>query len=295
MSKIAIIVDSSSYIPKDQLKKHHIYVIDNPIIFGETIYHEFNWPVNADFYQQMATTPIQPTTSQPAPGDFEAAFQAAKDDGYKQALVITLSSGFSGTFLNTSAIASSHSDIDIHVWDSRIACLGAGNQALLAAYLAEKGIGIDEILSKLQILRSRTGVFFVVDSIIHLQRTGRLSGGQALVAGLLNIKPILNINTNKQGKIDAVAKTRKMSGAWRYIEKHFAKIADNYQRAGWPMRVSILDADNPELADAWLKRAEKRWPEIIFERGIIGPLVGVHIGGKAVGLIWAEDYKRLED
>ncbi|WP_180369522.1 DegV family protein, partial [Oenococcus oeni] len=41
MSKIAIIVDSSSYIPKDQLKKHHIYVIDNPIIFGETIYHEF--------------------------------------------------------------------------------------------------------------------------------------------------------------------------------------------------------------------------------------------------------------
>ncbi|AZZ60454.1 DegV family protein [Oenococcus sp. UCMA 16435] len=295
MRKIAIIVDSSSYIPKDQLKKHHIYVIDNPIIFGETIYHESNWPVNADFYQQMAVTPLQPTTSQPAPGDFEAAFKAAKADGYQQALVITLSSGFSGTFVNTSTAASHYPDLDIRVWDSRIACAGTGHQALLAADLAEKGIGLDEILRRLQILRSRTGVFFVVDSINHLQRTGRLSGGQALIAGLLNIKPILNINTNKQGKIDAVAKTRKMSGAWRYIEEHFSKVADDYRRAGWPLRVSIVDANNPKLADAWLKKAKKLWPEIIFERGIIGPLIGVHIGGKAVGLIWGEDYKRLED
>lgn len=295
MSEIAIITDSSSYIAADLLEKHHIYIVDNPVIFGETVYHESRWPVNPDFYREMASSAVQPTTSQPATGDIEAVFDQVKADGYKQAIMVTLSSGFSGTYEAAVSTAKQYQDLDVHVWDSKIACIGAGNQALLAADLAEKGYPVDEILKRLLLLRQRTGVLFVVDSIKHLQRTGRLSGGQALVAGLLSIKPILQIDTNQQGKIDAIAKARKMTGAWEYIEAAFGKTVAIYKKNGWPLRVMVIDADNPELADSWTDRAKVLWPEIVFEGGIIGPLIGVHTGGKAVGYLWAQDYKTMED
>ncbi|MFT8917033.1 MAG: DegV family protein [Oenococcus sp.] len=295
MSKIAIIVDSSSYIPHEIQLAKHIYVADNPVLFGRKVYHESHWPVNAAFYKQMATSSAQPTTSQPSIGDLMAIFDQVKKDGYDQAVLVTLSSGFSGTYQAAFAAAAQYPDLDVHVWDSRIATMGAGNQALLASDLAEKGWQMADILEKLRLLRDRTSVFFVVDSIKHLQRTGRLSGGQALIAGLLSIKPILNIDPSKEGKIVAVAKERKMTGAWKYIEENFGKIVEGYAHSNWPMRVTIVDADNPALADSWVKKGKALWPDIVFERGIIGPLIGVHTGEKAVGFIWAQDYKSLED
>lgn len=295
MSKIAVIVDSSSYIPKDVCLKEHIYVVDNPVLFGRKVYHESHWPQNAAFYKKMAASSAQPTTSQPSTGDLTAVFDQVKDDGYDQAVFVTLSSGFSGTYEAAVTAAVDYDGLEVHVWDSRIATMAAGNQALLAADLADKQWPMKDILARMQILRERTSVFFVVDSIKHLQRTGRLSGGQALIAGLLSIKPILNIDPSKDGKIVAVAKERKMTGAWRYIEEHFAEIVQDYADAKWPMRVTIVDADNPTLADSWMAKGQALWPDIVFERGIIGPLIGVHTGGKAVGFIWAQDYKTLED
>lgn len=296
MKKTAVIVDSSSYINNLDLQKYHIYKIDDPVIFGQKVYHESDWPDNADFYRQMREASVQPTTSQPSLADVEKTIQQVIDDGFQQAIIITISSGFSGTYQTAFSAAEKFADkLKIVAWDSKIACAGAGNQALMAARSAQAGVDFQTILDRLKEQRSTTDVFFVVDSIKHLQRTGRLSGGQALIAGLLSIKPILRIDTNKEGKIDAIAKERKMSGAWRYIAEHFDPVVKEYRQRGLKLRVSVVDANNPELSAEWMEKCKRQWPELVVERGIIGPLIGVHTGEKAVGFIWSADYDRYFD
>ncbi|MDR0898926.1 MAG: DegV family protein [Lactobacillaceae bacterium] len=288
MAKIAVIVDSSSYIPADLLKKNKIYVIQDPVIFETNAHTENYWQTQQDFFTDLNAAEKSPTTSQPTPGEITRVFDQVVADGYDSAVIVTLSSGISGTYQTAKNLAENYAGFkQVLVWDAQIAAIGAGNQALYAAGLIKKGLSLEDIETQLGELRSSTGVFFVVDSIKHLQRTGRLSGGQALIAGMLSIKPILDF---EDGKIVAAGKARKMTGAWEYIEQHFSQIVEDSLE---PLRVNVIDANNPELADEWVEKGQKLWPQVIFERGIIGPYIAVHTGEKSVGFIWGDDYEKL--
>ncbi len=231
------------------------------------------------------------STSQPAPGDWEEALNLAKASGYNQAILITLSSGISGTYQTANAIAQSYDGMDeVRAWDSKITVMGAGVQAILAAAMAEKNRSLDEIITSLEQLRSTIDVRFVVNDISHLQRTGRLSRGQALIGGLLNIKPILSIDVQDEGKIGAVGKARKMSGALKEIKE---PLRQSLAEADYPVRAYVIDGNNTNLGDKWLKDLQSEYPTVKFERGVIGAFIGVHTGDGAMGVIWARDWEDL--
>ena len=288
MSKTAVIVDSSSYIDKNTIKKYNIFVVYDPIIFATEPITEDHWKTQQSFFTDLNNAKEVPTTSQPTPGSFQKVFEEVTSQGYDSAIIVTLSSGISGTYQSAKNIAEAYEGFkEVLVWDSKIAILGAGNQAIYAAELLKQGKTISEIKKSLKTLRDSTSVFFVVDSIKHLQRTGRISSGQALVAGAIKIKPILTFD---DGEIKAAARARKMDGAWEFIEKNFSEIVKNAKNK---LRVTISDANNPELADLWLAKGKELWPQVTFERGIIGPFIAVHTGEKSVGFIWADDYQNL--
>lgn len=150
------------------------------------------------------------------------------------------------------------------------------------------GKDVQTILARLEELRATTKVLFAVDEIRHLQRTGRISGGQATLGALLNIKPLL---TFEDTKIIAIGKERAMKRAWKKIEADFQAVHDSVD---YKIRATIVDGNNPVLADQWAADLAELFPDVVVERSIIGPYIGVHTGEKAMGLIWARDYKTLE-
>lgn len=292
MSKIAVIIDSSSAMPVAIRNRYHIFQVNDPIIFGDEVYKEtVDIHSLGELVKMMQEKKQLASTSQPAPGDWEEALNLAKASGYNQAILITLSSGISGTYQTANAIAQSYDGMDeVRAWDSKITVMGAGVQAILAAAMAEKNRSLDEIITSLEQLRSTIDVRFVVNDISHLQRTGRLSRGQALIGGLLNIKPILSIDVQDEGKIGAVGKARKMSGALKEIKE---PLRQSLAEADYPVRAYVIDGNNTNLGDKWLKDLQSEYPTVKFERGVIGTFIGVHTGDGAMGVIWARDWEDL--
>jgi DegV family protein with EDD domain len=287
MTKIAVMVDSSSYLTAADLEKYHILMINDPIMKGETVYRENeSWADNAAFYafQRAADQPL--TTSQPEPGAVVAGFDQLAAEGYSDVIFVGLSSGISGTMSTVQSIAESTANIRVHPWDSRIAAIGAGNQAKLAAKMALANRAVPDILDALDQLRQTTKVLFVVDEIKHLQRTGRISNGASFLGSLLNIKPMLTFTP--AGKIIAIGKERQMKRAWSEIQK---QLADVMAAVDYPIRFSVLDGDNPELKAQWVADLERLYPNAVVEESIIGPYIGVHTGYKAMGVIWARDFE----
>ena len=293
MAKIAVIVDSSAALPQTIRNSFSITEVSIPILFGEeTFMGGKDITSVAQLVDMMSKKKELPTTSQPSPAQWEKALNEARDAGYDQAIIVTLSSGISGAFQTASLVASSYEGLDrVEVVESKLVNMAQAAQALLAAKLAKEGADMDEILAQLADFRTHLGVRFVVNDISHLKRTGRLSRGQALVGGLLNIKPLLDFDIAGDGKIAAVGKVRKMSGAKDEIQKAF----DEYlSKVDFPVRAYIIDANNKKLGDKWLKDFSAKYPAVTFERAEMDPVIVVHTGDGAMAVIWSRDYESYQ-
>lgn len=286
MTKIAVLVDSSSNLTAAEVAELKAFMVNAPIMAGESVYHENeSWAELGAFYDLQRTSTVPLTTSQIEPGIWLEKFDEIAAAGYTDVFVVTISSGVSGTFDTVQSLAQTVDTIHVHAWDSKIAAAGAGNQARLAAKMALAGHTVAEISAALTELRASTQVLFVVDDIKHLQRTGRISGGTALIGSLLNIKPLL---TFEDGKIIAIGQERMMKRAWMHIKRDFDQAI---KTATTPLLVSVIDANNGALADRWAAEIEATYPheQVRVVRGPIGPYISVHTGEKAMGFIWSAD------
>jgi len=290
MSKIAVLVDSSNNLTPAELTELSVFSVNAPILAGEHVYHEnIDWPTQKAFFDFQRSSEEVLTTSQVEPGVWLTTFDAIAEQGYTDVIVVSLSSAISGTFSTLEGLAETVTNIKVYPWDSLIAAAGAGNQARLAATMANTGHSLDEIFAQLTILRESTKVLFVVDDVRHLQRTGRISNGAAFLGSLLNIKPMLTFDA--EGKIVAIGKERQMKRAWASIQRSFATVMETNQT---PIRISLIDSNNPKLADQWAAEITAQYQDqVIVERGPIGQFISVHTGEKALGFIWAIDWKTL--
>lgn len=288
--KTAIIVDSSAALPAEIRRSYGIEEVSIPILFGQETYMGGQDLTSlADLVELMTKKDVLPTTSQPSPAEWEQALNQAVQAGYTEAIIITLSSGISGAFQTAKLVADGFDGLEeILVVDSKLTNMGQASQALLAAKLAEKGRTLAEIDQALAAFREDLGVRLVVNDISHLKRTGRLSRGQALIGGLLNIKPILSFDIVGDGKIGAVGKARKMSGAKEQIQEAFE---DYLRAADFPVRAYIIDGNNAKLGDKWLKDFQAKYPTVTFERASMDPVIGVHTGDGAMAVIWSHDWQ----
>jgi DegV family protein with EDD domain len=78
--------------------------------------------------------------------------------------------------------------------------------ALRAAELAELNWPAAAIAAELERVRDQSGVFLTVDKFDNLLRSGRVSRGKAWIGGLLDVKPILSLDT--AGRVVPVDRAR---------------------------------------------------------------------------------------
>lgn len=283
--KTAIVTDSASYLQPADIKKYHIHVVPITVIFGQQTYLENVEITPEQFYKRMRTDPELPKTTQITLGQMQTMYDQLAAEGYDSVISIHLSSGITTFISNLESYLPNVKNIQVYPFDSKIAVAGEANMALLAAKLVAEGKTPTEVLAELTKLRDTTQVYFVVDNLSHLVRTGRLSNASGLVGNLLRIKPVL---TFEDGKIVAIEKERTMRRAYKAIKQKFA---DAYAKLDYPVRVTVVSAHNPELQQQWVADIRASFPNVTVNESQIGPVVGVHIGEGAVGLIWARDWE----
>ena len=206
---IKIIVDSTSDIPADLIKKYGIEVVPLTVNFEDKCYLDKIEITSQEFFSRLAEAEKLPTTSQASPGAFVEVFEKALEENY-EILGIFISTKFSGTCESARMAKDMVGSDKIHIIDSQTACLGACLLILEAAKLVNKGYNIIEIVEKLEEMKHKVSIYAGVDTLKYLEKGGRLSKGAATVGTLLNIKPILRVKNSNIESIDKVRGKNKI-------------------------------------------------------------------------------------
>ncbi|WP_268913065.1 DegV family protein [Lentilactobacillus sp. SPB1-3] len=288
--KTAIVTDSTAYLSEEEVEKYNITVVPIPLIIDGREYKEGIDITNEEFYEKLATSKSFPSTSQPPVGEMIDVYNSLADEGYDAVISIHLASTISGMYSSLVTIAPTIEKIKVIPYDSQITVKLMGYLAIQASKMAKLGRTPEQIIAYLNDLRSTYDELFVVDDLQNLVRGGRLSNASAFIGGLLKIKPLLTFD-NDSHEIIAIEKIRSRKKALRRVEEKFAEAQKTLD---YPLRALILDANDPKSGEEWAKTIHEQYPDIPIERSYFGPVIGTHLGEKALALAWLRDFEKDE-
>ncbi|MCJ7733856.1 MAG: DegV family protein [Anaerolineales bacterium] len=281
MSKVAIVTDSSPYIPADIIKANQIHVGPLTVIWGEETFYDGVDITPVEFYQRLETAKVMPSTSQPSVADFEVLFRSLHQQGY-EILAVLLSEVLSGTISSATQAKKLLPEAKIEIVNSKTLAMALGFQVLAAARAANQGKSLEECKRLAEESRDRTGVIFVLDTLEFLHRGGRIGGAKRFMGTLLNVKPVLAIEDGVIVPLDSVRTQKKALTTIIDLVAERTKGKKN-------IRLATLHANNPVIAQEVLDEACRRIEcvEQIFSE--VSPVIGTHAGPGAVGLAYMYD------
>lgn len=200
--KIKIICDSLCDVPLEIIEKYDIDIIPLTIVIGGKEYKDGIDISKEEFYKIMKESKTSPKTSQATYVQFKEAFEKYARE--YEIICINGSSTTSGTY-QSAVMAKKDTEGIIHVFDTLNLSLGSAQYVLKACELVDNNIGSKEIVSKLEELRESVNLFFVVDTLEYLKRSGRVSITTAAIGNMLQLKPVFEV---KEGKISLIDKIR---------------------------------------------------------------------------------------
>ena len=277
MSNIAIIVDSGTDVPQDIIEKYGMYYMPLTIQYEEKSYKD-RVDISTDEILARLETEI-PTTSLPSLETTLATLQGIYDKGIRQVIMVTISSGLSGTFNMFRLAAEEMTDMEIALIDTKNISVGAGITAIRAAELVDSGMGFADVVEELNKNIKNTSVFFTVATLKYLQKGGRIGLVSAVVGTLLGIKPI--ISCNEEGIYYTVKKVRGANAAVEGMIEILEKLAKGKKQ----FNVLVAHTGAEEKAKE-IKKALKRRIPTVKNINVIGagPAMAVHTGPELLGM-----------
>lgn len=276
--KLAVVTDSSAVLPEDIQQHPDLFVIPIPVIIDGKSYSE-GQDIEADaFYEMLNTSKEFPKTSQPVLGEVLALYDDLQKQGYDTVISIHLSAGISGFVSTLEAIKDDFSGLKIVPFDSRITSMPMGNMVKATLDMNDAGASLAEIKERLAFIRDNVYAYLIVDDLNNLVRGGRLTNGAALLGGLLKIKPIL---TFVEGKIVLFEKIRSSKKAFARAEDIVGQKAAAIDQ---PVQFFVIHANNLEVAKIEKAKLQEKYPEAQITIGHFGPVIGTHLGEKAIGI-----------
>ncbi|HXY18818.1 MAG TPA: DegV family protein [Gemmatimonadales bacterium] len=278
--RVAIVCDSACDLPDAVLDRYGIALVPLQVLFGDEVRLDRVELAPAEFYRRLRAGGPPPTTSQPTPAQFVAAFEHARAEA-EGVVAVLLSSALSGTYASAEAARRSFAAGGVHLVDSRSASFGIGLLALRGAELAEAGWDAAAIARELERVRDRSGMFCTVDTLHYLLRSGRVSRVQAWLGGLLDMKPILSLDGD--GKVVAAGRVR---GQAALLERVCRLLDAALPRTRVRLRLAVAHADTPELAERVRRALAERYQPLDV---LVAPVTGVlaaHVGPGAWGVFY---------
>ncbi|UQS84388.1 DegV family protein [Bombilactobacillus thymidiniphilus] len=287
--RIAVVTDSSSYLSKQEAQEYGVHIVSLPVIMEGHTYHEGVDISTADFYEKMRNMDELPKTSQPSLGEMDKLYDQLADEGYDIVISIHLAATISGFINSLHTLAASKTNIKLVPYDSQITIRLMGYLALQAGKMAQEGLNLDTILSRLDMLRATIDENFIVKDLTNLVKGGRLSNASAVIGNMLNIKPLLTFD-DETDEIVAYGKVRSEKKAYLKSEERFRRAQ---AEAKFPYRLVVLDANDPKENDRWTAHLREEFPDITIEQSYFGPVIGTHLGEKAMAIAWMKDFDRV--
>lgn len=280
--KIKILMDSTSDLSEELIRKYDMDVVPLVITQGESSFPDYSIS-SKEFFESLRKSSDVPKTSQPSPATFLEKYRRYCAD-YDHILVITVSTGISGTY-NSASIAKQMYDEErqggasVHVFDSGVISLGMVLMGVRALEMAANALRIDDILAALQGMKDRIAVYYTGDTLDYLRRGGRVSNLTAAIGSILNIKPIISV---VKGRGVSYARTRGIPEALRYLADRFA------QRSRDVEKVYIVHADAHERVEQLKLLLQKKYKNIRFIVTEMRCALGSHCGPGVVGVCFEQ-------
>lgn len=278
MTNVALITDSGCDLPDDVLAQYDIGLVPLYIIWGREELRDRFDVMPTDFYKRLATDPVHPTTSQPHPGDFKQAIEAAVRKGADEVVVITISSGMSSTY-NSALRAAVMVDVPVHVVDARANSLTQGFEVLAAARAREAGGAVDDMIAAADRVRQNAATLLHVDTLEYLHRGGRIGRAAKWVGTILNLKPQLYVD-HETGRIEPGTRSRSRSQSLNKLYDKFFSILDTSK----PLHIGIVHGDCINDAQEMAERIQREFSPVELFIGMTSPMMGVHTGPGAMAL-----------
>jgi DegV family protein with EDD domain len=276
MPGVRLVCDSTADLSTARREAGRILVVPLKVIFGDEVLVD-GVDIDADrFYARMRAEDRNPTTSQPTPAEFEAAFREAAADG-SSVVCTTLSAEMSGTHGAAVQAREALPGLEIHVVDTRTVAIGHNAIVAAAAEAVAAGLTAARVVELIRDIIARQRSIFTVDTLEYLRRGGRIGGARALLGSVLSIKPVLQV---RDGRIEPHDRVRTFQRALdRIASEVIAASGETGRRARVVLGHADRLADCRALADRVRDHCDRE-PEIIA----IGPIVGCHAGPGTVGL-----------
>ena len=269
---VALVTDSTAYLPVDLVARQGIRVVALHVILGG---QQFSEGVDVTTAQVAAAlrkfTPV--STSRPSPQAFLDAYEAAAAEGADAVVSVHISSDMSGT-VESAALAASQSPIPVEVVDSRSMGMAMGYAVLSAARAASQGKDAQTVAAVAQSRASAATVIFYVDTLEYLRRGGRIGVASALLGSALAIKPLLALS---DGHIASIEKVRTSLRALSRLEALALRAADAAGESGVDIAVHHLDSQTraSDLVERLQARVASTTTVALVE---LGAVVGAHVG-----------------
>lgn len=276
--KIAIITDSGTDVPKKYVDKYNMYVVPLIVNYNNKSYKDVV-DIDIDTICDRLKEEI-PTTSLPSIDDIMETFEKVISDGYDKAIVITISSGLSGTY-NAMRIASESFEgrLETMLIDTKNIDIGAGFSAIRAGELIEQGCSFDEIKEKLDDAIKNTKVYFCVKTLEYLRKGGRIGLVASVVGTALDLKPVMSCNEDGVYYVVSKARGRKKS-----LKKALSEAID-YSKKYNKYNVAVVNVQAEDEAIEIENSIKKEFPNVenVFV-GSISPTLAVHTGPGLIGV-----------
>ena len=276
----AIVVDSTADFPQAPERYPNWRIVPLYVRFGQESFRDYVELGPADFYTRLRSSAVVPTTSQPTPGDFHAAYQELGE--YERVYSLHIAGTLSGTVESARAAAAEFGDrirvVDTETASAAVAMLGLAIQRRL-----ERGTTDEEVEELVGRHRRESQLIFTLDTLDYLARGGRIGRAAAWAGGLMRVKPILTI---RDGEVIPIKRVRGNQRAFQ----EFIAAFESGSSDGPGLRVAIADADAPDRTEALRELVGRTRPQADLELvATLGPVIGTHAGPGTVGLFWFAD------
>tara|TARA_B100000614_G_scaffold151017_1_gene133964 strand:- start:5617 stop:6453 length:837 start_codon:yes stop_codon:yes gene_type:complete len=273
---IRIVTDSASDISLEEAEDLGIEIVPLSVRFGEAEYTDLVDLSVSDFYQKMSESELLPSTAAPSPGAFEAAFKRCAEAGAEGVICINLSLALSATGQAAQLAADALTDtLPVKCIDSKSITCGLGTIIRKAADAAKNGGSMDEILSLVENLASRTRIFATLDTLENLKKGGRIGGAKAMLGTMLQFKPCLDLSSGEVVEAGR-QRTRKKSLIWlKEVLEGESEISE----------LSIIHGDAPDVEE-FATLISDIVPREQIRINQLGAVIGTHGGPRVLGVTY---------
>ena len=273
---VAIVTDSTAYLPPRTMERHGITAVPLTVVLGHEALDE-GTEISTRSLAQALQKRRPVTTSRPSPQLFAETYRKVADSGATGVVSLHLSAELSGTY-DAAVLAAREAPVPVRVVDTGAVAMALGFCTLAAAEAAEAGGTVDEAVTAAEKRASGTSAYFYVDTLDYLRRGGRIGAAQALLGSALAVKPLLQLDG---GRIELLEKVRTASRAIARLEEIAADRAGSAQ-----VDIAVHHLSAPERASALADRLRARVPGLAdLHVSEVGAVIGAHTGPGLLGVV----------